>query len=308
MSQTPEVGVYLTVFGERATPENFCRVAAAAERSGLDAVWAGDHVAFPEDISGYPFSPTGEFPFDKTDAIYDVFQVLSHLAATTESINLGTNTCIAPYRHPLVTIRNVLTAEQLTDERFDFGVAAGWMQSEFEALDVPYEERGGRTDELLEILTRTRTEEEFAFDGEYYSFQQTGFHPTLADERPSIWIGGSSGASFRRIGQYGDGWAAIWEHPDDIEAKRARIMNAWQDYGRDGEPEIALLRPVHIGTDRGHDTDRLLVGSTDSVIADIESYLNAGMTRLIMGTFLSDSVDDQIEQIDRVANEVLPSF
>lgn len=85
-------------------------------------------------------------------------------------------------------------------------------------------------------------------------------------------------------------------------------MNAWQDYGRGGEPEIALLRPVYIGTDGRHDTDRLLVGSTDRIIADIESYLDAGLTRLIMGTFLSDSVDEQIEQIERLADDVLPSF
>lgn len=308
MTRTPEVGVYLTVFGERARPENFQRVAAAAEQHELDAVWAGDHVVFPAEITDYPFSPTGEFPFDETDAVYDVFQVLSHLAATTDSIALGTNTCIAPYRHPLVTIRNVFTAEQLTNGRFDFGVAAGWMQSEFEALDVPYEERGGRTDEFLEILTRARTESEFAFDGDYHSFQRTGFHPTPESGRPPIWVGGSSGASFRRIGQYGDGWAAIWEHPEDIETKQARIMNAWEDYGREGEPEIALLRPVCIGTDGRHDIDRLLVGPPDDVIADIESYLEAGMTRLIMGTFLSDTVDDQIEQIERLADEVLPSF
>lgn len=308
MSAEVEFGLFLTVFGEKASPENFRRVTETAEESGFDAVWAGDHVAFPEGISGYPFSPSGEFPFDASDDAYDVFQVLSYLASVTDSINLGTNTCVAPYRHPIVTTRNAFTAEQLTDGRFDFGVAAGWMESEFEVLDVPYEERGSRMDEFLEIFTRARREGELAFDGQHHSFQKTGFHPIPEEDRPNVWIGGTSGAAIRRVGQYGDGWTTIWSHPDELEDERDRIMNAWDDFDREGEPEIALMRPAHVGTDTDRDTSSLLVGPADDVISDVEAYADAGVTRIILASYLTDSVEDQVEQIRRISDQVLPSF
>lgn len=126
--------------------------------------------------------------------------------------------------------------------------------------------------------------------------------------RPTTWIGGSSSASFRRVGQYGDGWTTLWEHPDEIESKRARIVDAWEDYGRTGEPEVALMRPVYVGDDTDLDTDTLLVGPADSVNSDVEAYLDAGVTRLVLGFSLSDSVEEQLAQIERIGDEVVPSF
>ncbi|ADB63230.1 Luciferase-like, subgroup (plasmid) [Haloterrigena turkmenica DSM 5511] len=304
-----EFGVMLSAtsndygIADEERPEIFRRTATAVEENGFDVLVAGDHIAYPDEIpSDYEFSQSGEPPFDSDTSVYDVFQVLSHLAAITDDIALGTNVCAAPYRHPITLTKHVLTLESLSGGRADLGVAPGWLHTEFEALGVPFEERGSRTDEFLDIFRRACEEERLSYDGDHASFDTVGFHPSPSREIP-VWIGGHSGATFRRIAEYGNGWTTLWDRPDDVEQARDRILNAWTDYDRDGEPEIAVLRPVNVGGDG----DRILSGSADEIIDDLESYAAAGATRVIVDFYTTD-VDEQLEQIRRLGEDVLPSF
>ena len=307
MANDVTFGIMLSTFGEMANPEAFRRLATQAERDGFDAVWVGDHITFPEEIpETYPFSPSGKSPFDIGMETYDLFQVLAFLAAETETVALGSNACIVPYRHPVVLARNALNVEALSDGRFDFGVAPGWMRTEFEVLDVPFEERGSRTDEFLRLFEQVRVDGELAFDGPHHSFQKTGFHPIPTGDRPKIWVGGKSGAAFRRTAEFGDGWTIFWDRPQEIKKSRERLMNAWSDYDRDGTPEIAVVRAVDVDTESEHDTSRPFVGSAASIREDIEAYRQAGVTRIIFD-FYDRSMDGQLKQMSRLAERVLPN-
>ncbi len=305
MNSDVDFGVMLSTFGQHASPEAFRRIATTAETAGFDSVWAGDHVSFPADIPDeYPFSPSGESPFHISQDTYDVFGVLSHLAAVTDTVDLGTNTCIVPYRHPVVLARNALTIEAASDGRFDFGVAPGWMRTEFEVLDVPFEERGSRTDEFLDMFTRACEESELSFDGPHHSFQETGFHPVPEGDGPKIWLGGKSGAAFRRTAQFGDGWTIFWDRPDDIAAARERLMNAWTDFEREGDPEVAIIRATEVGEDTERDSSKPLVGEPEKIAADVEEYVDAGTTRVVIDFYTTD-IDEQVEQVKRFADGVI---
>lgn len=304
-----EFGVMLSSFGDHASPALFRRVATAAEDAGLDAVWAGDHLTFPADIpDNYPFSRDGTPPpgFNAHTNAYEVFCVLSHLAGLTSNVTLGTNVTIVPYRHPVVLTKLALTLDVLSGGRFEFGVGVGWMETEFEVLDVPYAERGSRTDEFLDVFAAVCRDGVVSYEGPHHAFQETGFFP-VPDEKPDIWVGGTSGAAFRRVAEYGDGWSIVWHRPGEVAADRERIMEAWRDFDRDGEPDIALMRPVHIGTDTDRDPSRPLVGEAEKVVADLEAYADAGVTRVIMDFFTTE-IDGQIEQIHRLADEVVPEL
>lgn len=283
-------------------PEVFRRSARVAEDSGFDVLVAGDHVVYPDQIpTDYEFSKTGEPPFDTTTSLFDVFEVLSHLAAVTDDIDLGTNVAAAPYRHPLVLTKNVLSLDALSEGRFDFGVAPGWLQPEFDALGVPFEERGKRTDEFLDIFELACEEGVTGYSGDFYQFDDVGFYPQPVGDIP-VWIGGKSGATFRRVAEYGDGWSTLWDHPDDVAAARDRIMNAWTDYDREGEPRIGVLRPVDIDPDAN--SDRLLQGTPAEVIADVEAYEQAGATRLIVDFFTTD-IDEQLSLMREFGDEII---
>jgi probable F420-dependent oxidoreductase len=300
-----EVGAILPTFGETAGPETFRRYAETAEAAGFDAIWAGDHVTFPADIPDtYPFSPTGESWFDISMPVYDAFEALAFVAGITD-LAVGTNACIVPYRHPVVLAKQALTLDALTDGGFTFGLAPGWLETEFEVLDVPFDERGPRTDEFLRLLEQVASEGETAFDGPFHTFQETGFHPVPADGTPpTVLVGGRSGAAFRRVAEYGDGWTIFWDSPDAIREAKARIGRAWADYDREGEPELMISRGVHVGTGAGVDESRLTVGEPADIAADIEAYINAGVTRFGVTPMVPEPAA-QIEQLERFGDDVL---
>ena len=286
-------------------PAVFRDMGMAIEDHGFDVLVAGDHIAYPEEIpTDYEFSKSGEPPFGHTTSVYNVFQVLAQIGALTDDLRLGTNVCAVPYRHPIDLTKQVLSLDSLTGGRFDFGVAPGWLKTEFDALDVPFEERGSRTDEFLALFNRAREEGELSFDGRHHSFDTVGFHPEPAGDIP-IWVGGYSGATFRRIAEFADGWTTLWDTPEEVVAARKRIMNAWTDYDRDGEPEIAVLRPVNVQP--GESTDRVLTGDPDDIIEDVQAYIDAGATRLIVDFFTTD-IDAQKEQLEYMGEEIIPSF
>jgi probable F420-dependent oxidoreductase len=289
-------------------PHAFRELAVAAEAVGFDAVWFADHITFPEEMpQNYPASSDGTPPFSVTDDAYDIFQVLAHLAAITDTIAVGTNICVAPYRHPVTLTKHALTLDSLSGGRFEFGIAPGWLRTEFEVLDVPFEHRGELFDEFLEVFTTACETGEFAYESTHYSFQKTGFHPGPVDGQPPIWIGGDSPPTYRRIGQFGDGWTILWKYPDELAETRERIMRRWEEFDRSGAPEISIMRPIDVGNESGSDPDRLFVGSPDEIIADIEDYRESGATRVVMD-FATQDLDEQLTQVERMGRDVLPSY
>jgi probable F420-dependent oxidoreductase len=305
---TLDFGVWLPVFGEAADPERFAGLARAAEDHGFDAVVGSDHVVFPRDVPpSYPGPGEGSPEVMRPESkVYEVFESLSYVAGITEDVRLVTSVCVAPMRHPVLLAKQALTLAALSKDRFEFGVAAGWLDTEFEILDVPFEERGGRLDEFVDIFDRACAEGAFAFDGPYHAFPETGFEP-VPDERPKLWIGGHSSPAFRRLADVGDGWTVSRQTPADVRAARERIMNAWTDYDRDGEPEIAVREFLHVDADADAPDDRALVGSADEVVDRLEAYAAAGATRFDV-TLLADDLDEQLAQLERIGEAIVPEF
>lgn len=159
--------------------------------------------------------------------VYDVFEVLGFVAGITDPIALGLNICIPGYRHPAVLAKNVTTADPLADERFEFGVGAGWLETEFKVLDASFEDRGVLADEFLDLLRRMYANETVSFDGPIHQFQRTGFRPVPRDgSTPPIFVGGDSSAAMRRTAGFGDGWTISGAYPDDVREARALLTNA----------------------------------------------------------------------------------
>jgi probable F420-dependent oxidoreductase len=303
-----ELALMLWTFGDEADPGAFTRIGRAAEEHGFDAVVAGDHVTFPERMpDAYPFG-SGTPPMQMGDDCYDVFQVLTHVAAVTDDLRVGTNMVVAPLRHPVTLAKHAFTLEALSAGRLDFGVSTGWLDTEFDVLGVPFEERGARVDEFLDIFTRARAEAEIAHDGDHFSFQTTGFHPVPDDgNRPPVWIGGTSGAAIRRLGQYGTGIVSVWDDPAEITELRDRCANAWSDFDRAGDPRIGTMKPIAVGDGEHVDATRRLQGPVDDVLGDFEAYASAGTDRLVLEVF-AEGVDAKLEQIARIGSEILPSL
>jgi probable F420-dependent oxidoreductase len=310
MSQRIEFGAMVNNIGtgDVTKPDVFAELGRQCEDLGYDIVQVPDHIVLPEDVdeSEYPFNPAGEPPFDISDHIYEQFSVLSYLSASLSEVALGTNICIVPLRHPLLLLRQITSVNAMNDAGLELGVGVGWSAEEYEALDVAFDERGRRLDEFLDVLSVASENAEFSFDGDHISFQTVSCYPELDGGIP-VHVGGYSGATFRRVGQFGDGWTAAWARPDEIERARSRIMNAWTDFDREGMPEISVTRPVDIAEDTHRDTERPLVGDADAIIEDIQRYMDAGVTRINIDYY--DRTSTAVPQtIEEFGTKVLPSF
>lgn len=283
-------------------------IAQQAEQSGFETLWRGNHITIPQELryDEYQFGTTDWAK--STNPSVDVFQVFSYIAGATDEIKMGTNICIVPLRHPIVLAKQALSVDALSDGRFEFGVGAGWLRSEFEVLDIPFEERGSRTDEFLRFFERARDEGEVSLDGPHHSFEKTGFYPIPEEDgRPRIWVGGTSGAAFRRVAEFGVGWTIVNRTAEEVGKARDRIMNAWGDYDREGDPEIAARRRIHVGDYPNADHEYMSTGEPAEIIENIEAYAEAGVTQIVVGS-AADSLEEELEQIRLIEDEIMPAF
>ena len=128
--------------GPSANGAAAARVARHAEALGYESLWTAEHVVLPSPQA--PPSPAPpELPF------LDPAGVLCYAAAVTERIRLATGIVILPQRNPLVLAKELATVDVLSSGRLIFGVGVGYLEAEFDALGVPFENKGPRTDEYL---------------------------------------------------------------------------------------------------------------------------------------------------------------
>jgi probable F420-dependent oxidoreductase len=181
-------------------------IAETAEQEGFHGLWIPDHVVSPTLADGaYPYSSHGRPSFDPATPFADPLVMAGHLAAATSRIRLGIGVYVLPLRHPLIAARSVMSAQELSGGRLVLGVGVGWMRAEFEALDQEFSGRGGRTEEMLEVMRKVWSGKPVAHEGRWYSFPELSVAPALGEPVPVL-IGGASERALVRAVRHGDGW------------------------------------------------------------------------------------------------------
>ena len=152
-------------------------LAAAADVAGFESLWLGEHVVLPSDY-GSEHPTTGDTAHqhhtgpivDPSTKLLDPLVALAACASVTTQLRLATGIFILPLRHPLLTARMTLTLQDVAGGRFLLGVGSGWLEEEFEALAVPFDDRAARMDETLAILRRAWSGDTFSHDGPLFTF------------------------------------------------------------------------------------------------------------------------------------------
>ena len=90
--------------------------------------------------------------------------------------------------------------------RIELGIGVGWLKEEFEAMGVPFEKRGKRSDEYIAVMRKLWAEDGASFKGEFVSFDEVSSNPKPVNRAVPIVIGGHSEAAARRAGRLGDGF------------------------------------------------------------------------------------------------------
>jgi probable F420-dependent oxidoreductase len=327
-------GTAVPLYGPLARPEVLRRLIERAEALGYDAVWFADHVVIPE----YAASLYGEVFFEPLTA-------MAFGAGLTRRLRFGIDVLVVPYRPVLLAAKMLASLDALSGGRVILGAGVGILSGEFEALGVPYAERGAITDEYLRAFRELWGAQRPRFAGRHVGFADICFAPRPVQE-PSIpiWIGGNSRRALERAAELGCGWhpyaPALEQYAEGVATLRKRLV---QTGGADGFvfsyscPEMRLLDrpwsrprdpappfwevPAHLAADyacslplrppHARDGRPLFNGSTDEVASDLAALVRAGadyaVTRFYAG---SPDIDEAAytRQLERFARDVMPRF
>src|SRR6266852_4507736 len=149
--------------GPCANPATAAATARAAEAAGFDSVWTGEHVVLPE-----PQVPPSPVPADTP--FIDSAVALAYVAGQTKTIRLGTGIIILPQRNPLVLAKELASLDVLSHGRLIFGVGIGYLKPEFDALGIPFEDKGPRTIEYLQAMRAIWSKPQPTYHGKFVSF------------------------------------------------------------------------------------------------------------------------------------------
>lgn len=275
------------------------RVAKTCDRVGFFYVAVCDHVCVPRAHAG-----------SMSTVWYDAVATLGFLAATTRRVRLLSYVYVPAYRHPLQTAKAFCTLDALSGGRVILGVGAGHLQGEFEALGVPFEGRGRRLDEAIDVIRAAFGDEWPDHAGPLWRVHDVGVRPRPVQRpRPPIWIGGNTPAALRRAAARGDGWLPQGTFRDQLPGQIAFLREHRRRlHGDDAPIEIGANSPwLYVGTPAFDAGPNSLTGGA-AAIADPLRELRALGVRHCGVRFRTRSCDELCDQIEAFAADVIPAL
>lgn len=277
-----DIGYFGVNVGAFDNPDAIERLATTAEAVGFESLWTGEHVVLidPQQAPS-PVPPHSPF--------LDTIATLAFIAAKTEKIKIGSGIILLAQRDPIVLAKELAGIDVLSKGRLLFGLGVGYVEGEFEALGIPYAERGPRVTEHIEVIRTLWTQDQPAFDGQFTSFSGIQSRPLPVQKpHPPIHVGGMSPPALRRAVAQGNGWYGFFQ---DVDATAAQLRNLEETAKQVDRPtelgklEISITPPGPVDADTARrfedlGVDRLVVmrgfedmanaGSQDAVIRFLE--------------------------------------
>lgn len=279
-----KVGIFAPLRSPVASPELIADLGQGAEARGVSSVWLGEHVVmFTQYDSTYPGSPDGKFVFPEGSGLLDMTASLGYLAAHTSTLRLCTGIRILPQANPVYTAKEYATLDFISKGRIELGIGVGWSWEEFAACGVPWERRGARCDEYIQVMRTLWCDERSAFDGEFYTLPECLMYPKPV-QKPMIplTIGGHSKGALRRAARYGTGWFGINIDPSETRTLIDRLNeNLLAEGRRPGDVRIVVgaindhIRPDLIKAYAEVGVDEVLIPYLRQSHKWLETYLDS---------------------------------
>jgi probable F420-dependent oxidoreductase len=278
------------------------------EELGFDSLWVWDHMLLGVEPN---------FP------VIDSLTVLTAVAARTSRIKLGTGILVLPLRNAVALAKQLSSMDQLSQGRLVMGMASGWYKREFDAMGIPFDQRGKIMDENLDLLRRLWTEP--SVTGQYvrYSPSKAVMYPKPAQEHVPILIGGYVDRVLKRAATVGDGWLTYFYTPEGFTKSWTKIRNFAQEAGKDPDKLLnATQLPIMIGSSKEAvqadmldwlnkewdfpaqsdcTRDSAIMGSVDECVEQLRRHHAVGVQKIIFVPYKY-----KMDQIEVIANEIIP--
>lgn len=305
---------------EGVTWPDWLGAARIAERLGFEAIFTSDHY-----LSVMP--DTGR---DRGSS--DAWTMLSALAASTETIRLGTMVSPVTFRPPAVLAKAAVTVDRVSDGRVEIGMGAGWWEEEHRAHGFAFPDTRTRFDmleEQLEVVHGLLTQERFTFQGNHYQLDDVPFAPKGVQEpHPPIVIGGSGGPRVAAlVSRWADEFNTVGPSPEQAHERFGAVRDRLDADGREqhtlttsvmtwcyvSETEADAMRVIEKARARAMRVARFedeleelrahcIVGSADQAVERLNEYAAAGVQRIM----LNHELFDDLEMLEVLAERVFP--
>ena len=305
-----KIGITLPQAGQQATRENVIQMANLAEREGLDSLWVGERLLWPTNPqTPYPGTPDGSIPIEQ-QIILNPLETLTFVAANTNKITLGTAIIDMLFHNPVVFARRFATLDILSEGRAICGLGIGWSKDEYQASNIPFQNKGKRADEFLQALKRIWTDDVVEFKGEYYNIPASKIGPKpIQKPHPPIYMGGLSPNTYSRIVNYEtNGWLGVIGGPLeylDNTMKTIKDLANKANKNPNNFKVILLTYPKIVFDSKGsqsattNESQRFpLIGTVDQVGNDIQRIKQMGVDHIIFAynfTPIGRDIDKMID-------------
>lgn len=270
-------------------------LAQAAEAAGYDSMTVADSLIYPsESDSRYPYTEDGDREFLEGKEFIETMTLCAAMGAVTKTLRFTPFVLKLPIRPPVLVAKQASSIAYLTDNRLGLGVGLSPWKEDYAVMGVPWEKRGKRFDECIDIVRGLTSGGEFSYHGEFYDIQPITQTPAPTEPIP-ILVGGHAEAALRRAAVRGDGWmhgGGPHEELDDLLLQLAKIR----------EQEGVADKPfeIHVISMEGFSVDgckRLEdKGVTDVIVGFRLPYIKGPDT---------EPLEKKIEHLERFAESVI---
>lgn len=218
------------------SPDQYLPLARAAEEMGFDSFTLPDSICYPKESSArYPYNADGSRDFLDGVPFIEVFIAMAAIAAVTKNLRITTSVIKLPIRQPVVVAKQLSSLAVLSDNRIVLGVGLSPWPEDFEVCQVPYERRGQRMDEMIEIIRGLMGGDYFGYDGQIFQIPPIKLCPVPTKPVP-ILIGGHTDAALKRAARIGDGWVSAGTTPEEMAGYIGKLKALRAEFGRTNEP------------------------------------------------------------------------
>ncbi|GAB2673278.1 TIGR03619 family F420-dependent LLM class oxidoreductase [Saccharopolyspora gloriosae] len=277
--------------------DQLTELARTAEELGFSAIALPDSLFYSEDVAAdYPYTPDGKRMWTEETPWTDPLVAAAAMGAVTERIRFYTSVLKLGPRNPVLLSRQVASVAALTGDRFGLGIGIGWTPEEFEWCGAPFERRGPRVDEAIEVLRLILGGGMVEHHGEFFDFDRLRVSPAPGGKVP-IYIGGHTERALRRAALRGDGWSSAMMRLSELRGTIDRLAELRAEHGRAGEPfEIQAVCIDKFGLD-GY-REQAEAGVTDAIV----------VPWVLEGHGFDADVEIKKDSLARFADDVIRKF
>jgi probable F420-dependent oxidoreductase len=261
-------------------------LAQAAEEAGFASIALPDSLFYAETVStDYPYTPDGSRFWTADTPWVDPLVATAAMGAVTSRIEFYTSVLKLGSRNPVLLARQV-----------GLGLGVGWLPQEFEYCGVPFERRGKRVDEAIDVLRLILDGGMVEYHGEFYDFDKIQMSPA-PPKRVPFYIGGHTDVALRRAARVADGWSSAMMKLDELRDTIARLKELLAERGRADDPfEYQAVCIDKFGLD-GY-REQAEAGVTDVIT----------MPWVFDGVGFDAPVEPKLESIHKFGAEIIAKF